>query len=151
MLFWTLVFITFYLINLSKGSILYNSTIKLGELTLEYNKEGISNIKKKEIGKEMLFMLIPVFLVILLLIIQTIFLICAIHIDYLKYPTIIILAFIILNIVKSVKKPTTKINLSTEEYRKKLYLTKKRTFKGTLITLMYLAYYFYMFYILALR
>jgi uncharacterized membrane protein len=90
-----------------------------------------------------------------MLIVQLFYLINAISIDYLKYPTIIVMILIMSGITIGAKK-TKKIDDLTiekgrQDYRNKLYKCSGRTLKSTITQIIYLGYFVYMFYILALR
>lgn len=149
MIFWTLVFITWFLILLIKGNPIANLSIKLTEMGIKAS-EGKSLTKDEE--NTSVKFVIAVFGMLILWIIQIIYLIKAIPIDTYKYPTFIMLAYLIFTIVTT-KKPKSKVNLTTDEgkieYRKVAYQSGKKTFTGVIKTLIFLAYYGYMFYLLA--
>jgi len=145
MLFFTIVFITYFLAIVIKGNLYYDLIIKAGEETIKQHELG-----KKEAGehaKKFAFILFAVMLP--MLITELIYLINALQIDYLKYPTILMLLNIIIAFAKI--KPD-KNDLTTEEgrikYRINLYKNKKRTIKNTIIKLLNLVYFSYMFYLL---
>lgn len=149
MLFLTLVFITWFLTLLIKGNPIANLSIRITEVGVKAS-EGKSLTKDEE-NTSVKFVL-AVFGMLILWIIQIIYLIKAIPIDTYKYPTFIMIAYLIFTIVTT-KKPKSKINLTTEEgkmeYRKVGYQIEKKTFTGVIKTLIFLAYYGYMFYLLA--
>ena len=152
MLFWTLILITFTLIKLIKGELFKETTIKMAELTVKEFVPGISEEEKKSLQTEtlkasLLYMLFGLGLVI----VHIIYLLNAIDLDPLKYPTIIMIAWVMLAFIKgSVFK---KMDLSIEENRK-IYLAKaylsKRTLRGIILNLAFLSYFGYMFYLLVL-
>lgn len=155
MLFFTLVLITLYLILLVRGSIFTNTIIKVGELTLKANEQGLKNYGEKKLNEELGKLVMPMmFYTLSLLLVEMIYLINALRVDYLKYPTIIIMVLIMMAFVTSSRK-SKKDDLATEEgrqsFKKKLYKNSGRTFKGTIYKLIYLSYFIYMFYVLVLR
>jgi hypothetical protein len=86
-----------------------------------------------------------------LVVVHIVYLLYAINLDPLKYPTIIMIAWIMISFIKGAV--SKKLDLSTEEKRKeylaKIYLSK-RTLSGTIINLAFLGYFVYMFYLLVL-
>jgi len=156
MLFWTIILITIYLILLVRGSFFTNTIIKLGELTLKANEQGLEYYGegrlKNELGKIGMPML---FYGLGMLIVQLFYLINALSVDYLKYPTIIIMIIIMSGFAIGAKKTKNKDDLTTEKgrqnYRTKLYKQSSRKFKSTMTQIIYLSYFIYMFYVLALR
>ena len=155
MIFWTVVFITYYLASLVRGNLFHNALVKVGELTIEQAKDKIDGKREnKEIGKEMLTASWPIFLGIPLLITLYAYLFKAISLDIYQYPTLIMLFYILFtSFVLRTKK--TKDDLTTNEgiVRAKIALEKLKryTFKRSLVNLVYLSYFGYMFYVLVLR
>ena len=152
MLFWTLILITFTLIKLIKGELFKETTIKMAELTVKEFVPGISEEEKKSLQTEtlkasLLYMLFGLGLVI----VHIIYLLNAIDLDPLKYPTIIMIAWVMLAFIKGAV--SKKMDLSIEENRK-IYLAKaylsKRTLRGIILNLAFLSYFGYMFYLLVL-
>jgi len=152
MLFWTLILITFTLIKLIKGELFKETTIKMAELTVKEFVPGISEEEKKSLQTEtlkasLLYMLFGLGLVI----VHIIYLLNAIDLDPLKYPTIIMIAWVMLAFIKGAV--SKKMDLSIKENRK-IYLAKtylsKRTLRGIILNLAFLSYFGYMFYLLVL-
>lgn len=153
MLFWTVVFITMSLLYLVRGKSFYSSIVKGGELLLEKSQDGTSESRKKELEKEMLSASLPLLLVDLpLAIAKLIYFFKAVNIDVYKYPTLIMIAIIVIGFVTSFSNNKNNNDLSTEEkrfkYKSKLY--QKRTGWGVINSLINLGYFGYMFYVLTL-
>lgn len=153
MLFWTLVLITFTLIKFIKGGFFKDTIIKTAELTVKENEPETTDKEKKALQEEAFkigwtYMLFG----ICLLIVYISYLLNAIYLDPLKYPTIIMIAWIMLAFIKGVV--SKKLDLSIEENRKiylaKAYLTGRRTLRGTIYNLLFLVYFGYIFYLLVL-
>jgi len=153
MLFWTLVLIAFTIIKMIKGGFFKETLIKIAELTIkEYNPETTTEEKKIlqtesfKIGWK--FMLFGLGLAV----VYITYLLNAINLDPLKYPTIIMMAWIMLAFIKGFV--SKKVDLSTDENRKiylaKAYLSNKRTLRGTIVNFGFLGYFWYMFYLLVL-
>lgn len=153
MIFWTVVFITYYLAALTRGNLYYGVFQKVGELTL---KQAIAETKKEkdEIAMEMLKSSWTLFLGIPIMIIMYIYLFNAMNVDVYKYPTIIMLFYAIL-ITFVFRKKQNKNDLNTEEgrmrYKIELEKTKRYTFRGFISQIGFLTYFGYMFYLLVLR
>ena len=154
MLFWTIVFITYYTLELTNGNLFYNCIIKSSKLSVE---QGIEKdiVKKKELGTELLKAVYPLFLIIPLSIIEFFYMISAIRYDVYKYPSIILIFYLILNLVRSQSKNNNKknINLETEEGRFNFQTNinkniKKYSFKLAFTSIVFLGYFCYMFTIL---
>lgn len=148
MLFFTIVFITWFFASLIKGNLYYNLTKESG---LEEIKRNENSIEK--IGDAQTKMLALVFLIILpMFITEVIYLINAFNIDTLKYPTMFMIVWFILNLVIGKKNSNDlKTSEGREKYKEKLYTMKKRTFKGTMSQLIYLSYFGYMFYMIVFK
>jgi len=152
MLFWTLILITFTLIKLIKGELFKETTIKMAELTVKEFVPGISEEEKKSLQTETLkASLLYILFGLGLVIVYIIYLLNAIDLDQLKYPTIIMIAWVMLAFIKGAV--SKKMDLSIEENRK-IYLAKaylsKRTLRGIILNLAFLSYFGYMFYLLVL-
>jgi hypothetical protein len=150
MLFWTIVFITFYLFLLFKPYGLNAFQGKNGELQIKL-ANAKTDEEKKAIAEEQGKIILPYLLLIPFIIAEFIYLISAISIDVYKYPSIAMLFYMIIASAIGAKiKDIKKYDLTTEEgqikYRKQIY--KGRTLKGYLFNLIYLTYFGYMFYIL---
>jgi hypothetical protein len=122
---------------------LRKANIEIGELNIKKAKgETIDkeyNIETKNI--------LQVILIIFLLLCEIIYLIYAINIDPYKYPTIILLLYLIFSTVLINKnQPDLSIEENIIKYRKKLY--KPKTFLNVLTNLTYCCYFGYMFYVL---
>jgi len=154
MIFWTVVFITYYLMVLVRGNIFYDILQKAGELTI---KQATMTTKKEKdaIGSEIMKVAWKILLAIPLLIAECIYLFKAISIDTLKYPTLIILFYSLLTTFVLNKSKKTKEDLTTEEGRIRYKITlekiKRYSFKSFITTLIFLGYFGYMFYLLVLR
>lgn len=148
MLFWTVVFFTFYLVLLAKGNLTYNTTIKSGELMIKLYEQSKT---EKEVNSEVFKTNWPILLYFPVFLGTFIYYISALTVDVNKYPTIGILIYLITTMVFS-KSKNNKQDLTTNEgrqkYREQLYKTKKRTFTGTIKQLVFLTYFGYMFYLL---
>ena len=152
MLFWTLVLITFTIIKIIKGGFFKDTIIKLAELTIEENNPEISETEKKNKQAESLKVgWVYVLFGLVVVIVHIIYLLNAIDLDPLKYPTIIMIVWVMLAFIKGVV--SKKMDLSIEENRK-IYLAKtylsKRTLRGIILNLAFLSYFGYMFYLLVL-
>jgi hypothetical protein len=148
MLFWTVVFLTLGLLYFVRGSLFYSRLIKIGELALKI-AETNDQSKGIELIKLVAF---PFIYSIVMLIVYMIYLFNVIDIDPLKYPTLIIIGLIVINLVKSFSTGRSKIDLSTEEsrhkYRIELYTRKRWTIKGILYHIITTGYYTYIIYLL---
>lgn len=153
MVFWTVVFITYYLASLVRGNLFHNALVKVGELTIDQAKvEGKK--EKDDIAGEMLKVSWPMFLGVPLVIILYVYLFKAITLDIHQYPTLAMLFYILFTTFVMRTKKTTKNDLTTNEdiVRAKISLEniKRYTFKRSLVNLVYLSYFSYMFYVLVL-
>jgi len=153
MLFWTLVLITITIIKLIKGGLFKETYIKMAEFTVKESYPELTKEEKKEIQTESFKVGWSLILFRLgLVVVHIIYLLNAINLDPLKYPTIIMITWIMIAFIKGVV--SKKVDLTTEEKRKK-YLAKvslsKRTLSGTIINIAFLSYFGYMFYLLVLR
>lgn len=154
MVFWTVVFITFYLASLTKGDLFYNSTKRVGELVLK-RAEAETKKEKDEIAKEIIKSSWMIYLTIALTIIEYIYLFKAINIDPYKYPSIVMLFYSLLTMFVFNGNKKNKTDLTTQEgriaYKNELEKLKRYTFKGTIKQLVFLVYFGYMFYCLVLK
>jgi hypothetical protein len=155
MLFFTVVFITYYLASIVKGNLFFDVYRKIAELTIKQN-ETEDKKEKDNIAKEILKTSWSMLVGFGLLIVEIIYIFSALSIDIYKYPTIITLFYIVLMgfvFNKNNKKP--KVDLKTEEgrirYKIELEKVKRYSFKGIMSNLIYLVYFGYMFYLLILR
>lgn len=155
MLFWTIIFLCISIIGLIKGSLFYNTNIKTGELTIKLS-QATNEKEKEELKKEVFKAGWGVLLFgIMFIIARIIYLLSAIHYDFLKYPTLVIIAIMAIVFIKQIVTPnnTKDSNLNTEEtinkYRAKIY--QKRTVSGFLMNLINLSYFGYMLWILVLK
>lgn len=147
MLFWTIFLLATYVIMLFKGNFMTDTLIKVGELEIKKAEEN----KKLEANDYEPKYFFGITFLILLFITEIIYLVSAIKYDIYKYPTICLIIYAILLLALS-KKPKKK-DLSTEEgrneYRKYLYQKLRRyTLKSSLIRMVYIIYFGYMFYLL---
>ena len=154
MVFWTVVFITFYLASLIKGNLFYNLTKRVGELVLK-QAEAETKKEKDEIAKEIIKSSWMIYLTIPLAIIEYIYLFKAINIDPYKYPSIVMLFYLLLTMFVFNRNKKNKTDLTTQEgrivYKNELEKLKRYTFKGIIKQLVFLVYFGYMFYCLVLR
>jgi hypothetical protein len=150
MLFWTIVFITYYLFLIFKKDGFTSFISKTGEFQIKL-ANAKTEIEKKNIFEEQAKQCLPYLLIIPFIFAEYIYLINAIKIDIYKFPSIIMLFYIIITMVLSNRnKNKVDFDLTTEEgqtqFRKQIY--KGRTFKGYLFNIIYLGYFAYMFWIL---
>jgi hypothetical protein len=156
MIFWTIVFITYYAALLVRGNLYYNVIKVAGELTL---KQAITVDKKEKetIGKELAKAGWKMLLAIPLIIAECIYLFSAINVDIYKYPSILMLFYMLFSVFVLNRNSTnkSKYDLKTEQgqvnYQIFLDDMKRYTFKGAITSLIYLGYFGYMFYLLMLR
>lgn len=143
MLFWTVVFFTVSLIFLVREPF-KEMTIKAGEL---YIQKAQGKLTEKEYNEKALKSISWVFLILPLFLGEIIYLICAIKIDPIIYPSVILLAYMIINMVCN---KTKKNELNTEEdiqkYRMNLY--KGKTLRSIIYNLICCGYFGYIFYVL---
>ena len=151
MTFLSLMFIVLYLSFLVKGgnSLLNKLMTQFEEFQLKKGSPNysMSEDETTEMGLKIIFMCI---LGITLIICFIVFFIGALKIDIYLYPTLLMIALFILNLLSI--KSTKEYDLTTEEgrYEKRRDIEKSthRTIKGTIKQLMYLGYFSYIFYIL---
>lgn len=146
MLFLSLVFLGLGVFGLLKGKLFYKLRIELGEETIK--KQTIDNYtQSKDLGIKVLISL-PIMLIYI--VVYLVYLTKAVYIDPLVYPTFIMLLTYILttvfNFAKGNKTPDLKIEENLIKYKAKMY--KKRTFVGFVKSLMAVAYFSYMIYVL---
>lgn len=150
LIFFTVVFVAYYLISVVKGKPFKSLIEAIGEDDIRKQREGSDNYK---MDKDLVLkMLLTVFLFMIpFVVIQLIYLCNALNDDPYKYPTLSLLAYYFFIIVWIAVKGKKKRDLSTdraiEKYRKTL--KKNRTVKGTLISLAFLVYFIYMLIVLA--
>lgn len=147
MLFWSVVFIVFYAIALLKGGAFKGMQKELMQYELD-QADGvhISQETTVKLGVKGCFGLITI---LILAIAEVIFMLSSLGSGIEKTFTTIFLSLLIINIVyESVKRK--KLDLTKVEDRSKhiVAMNKKRTFKGAIVSLLGLAYFVYMFYIL---
>lgn len=149
MIFLTIVFIAYYLIVLVKGSFLSDLIIKAGEDEIKRVETGSKNVDEStyKLAATGCFFIV-------LLVLELIYLVLAISHDIYKYPTLILILYVILTFAFT--KWGRKKDLTTDDgrnaYRKQLYQKNKRySFKGFMIRLLFLTYFCYMFYILVFQ
>ncbi len=144
MLFWTVVFFTMNFIFLFRVPF-RETNIKIAEI---YIQKAEGKITEKEYNNQIFKQSWHMFFLLLLFLGEMVYLISALKVDPLKYPTIILLVYFIINF--AVMKLNKSVDLSTEEakikYRMKAY--KSKTFKSILTNLIYCGYFGYMFYYL---
>ena len=154
MIFWTVVFITYYMASLVKGDLFYNVLQRQGELNIKY--ANVTGKEEKKLAAEEMFkaswkMLLAIPLVIAL----GIYLFSAINVDVHKYPSIVMLFYVIFNSLVLNRNKKSKCDLTIEEgkirYKIELEKMKRYTFKRFIINLIYIGYFGYMFYLLVLR
>lgn len=146
MLFLTLFFLIYYVILLVKGNFFQGIRVELGEEEIKKQKIGMDNYKPDE-SLAIKTLLWAAFL-IPFSITNIIYLCIATQHDPLKYPTLGLLIYFTVSLIWGIIKGKTKVDLSSEDkinkYRKKL--NQKRTFKGTVFQLIWVAYFTYMAY-----
>lgn len=150
MLFWTVVFITYYLSSLIKGNLYYNILKANGDLILK-QAQVESKREKENLSLEILKKSWTMFLAIPLMLAEIIYLINAIAVDVHKFPSILILIYTLLSVVIAYKNPK-KTDLTTVEGRVKYQIeldkVKKYSFKKFFSNLVFVTYFAYMFYII---
>ena len=146
MLFLTLFFITTFLVLLFKRD---SSGILKKFAEIDIKKENKEIDDKEYIEETLKVGCIPFIFVFIFTILEAIYFIKAFSIDIYLYPTIVATMIFIIGIVKSFVKKKDNCDLTTE-IGKTEYINKntKRTFKGIVKQLLWLAYFSYMFYIL---
>lgn len=153
MIFWTIVFIIYYLASLIRGNLYYDSIKKSGELVLKQATTD-SRLEKEKIAKDIVKSSWDILLSLLLIIIMYIYLFNAINVDVYKYPSIVMLFYSLLTVFVFRDRKKSRQDLTTEdgryEYRKELDNLKRYSFKDFIKQLIFLIYFGYMFYILVL-
>ena len=155
MLFWTIVFITYHLAFIVRGNLYHDIMKKSGELTLK-QAETEDKKEKDNIAKELVKKAWPIWIGSIILIAEIIYILSALKIDVLKYPTAITLFYmifvgLILSKVNKEQKYDLKIEEDRTNYKLEIKKLKRYTFKGIISNLIYITYYCYMFYLLALK
>lgn len=146
MLFFTVLLFVITLILLLKGRLFHEDVIKVGEEEIAKSSSG--NINKK-VSEEVGIAAIKVLSVyVTIIVIQIAYLLNAIHIDPIKYPTIALLIWYAVGFVKMSVKKKNKLNdeKSVIKYKRNLY--RKYSLSGFLFNLAWVAYLVYMFHIL---
>lgn len=144
MVFFTIVFLIFYITLLAKGNIFLKLHSIFAEEEVRKQKEGSDNYKPSEdmIGATIIMLIVGLPLILG----QFIYLCNAIKYDTYTYPTLILLTYTVVNFIVTSIKNKKKVDLSTEDkvekYRAKY--NKKRTVKGTLFQITYTVYFLYM-------
>jgi positive regulator of sigma E activity len=155
MVFWTVVFIIYYFSLIVRGNLFYDIEKKVSELTI---KQSLTENKKDkdEITEQILKSSWSMFLMIPLVIVMFIYLFNAITIDINKYPSIVMLFYVLITtfVFKGKGKDKSKHDLTTEEGRLRFKIDaekiKRYSFKSFIRQSIYLGYFLYMFYILVL-
>jgi hypothetical protein len=154
MIFWTVVFLTYALACLVKGNLFYEVMKKNGLLLIKQATVEIKDERDK-INKEIIKNSWSMFLVFPIVIGMYIYFFSALSIDTLKYPTIIMLFYVLIITFVLNKNKTPKNDLTTEEGRLKtksaIENMKRYSLKGIITHLIYVTYFSYMFYLLVLR
>jgi len=154
MIFWTVVFITYYAASLVRGNLFFDIMKKHGELTLK-QAQTIEEKEKETIGKEILKISWKMLLVLLLIIAEGIYLVNAFGVDIYKYPTIFTIFYLLFSTFVFNRNNKPKCDLKTDEGRVRYEVAlddmKRFTVKGFITSTIYLSYFGYMFYLLVLR
>ncbi|PHA03060.1 hypothetical protein COE51_01575 [Bacillus pseudomycoides] len=144
MIFFTVLFLTYYCITLAKGKVFSGFLKEACEEEIKKQRVGADNYKANDefVVKSLFFVLFAV----VFLITAFSYYCVALKYDPLKYPTLILLFYTIVEFSRGFVKGKKKVDLSTEEqanaYRRKA--AKTRTLKGTLIQLTSITYFTYM-------
>lgn len=145
MIFLTLVFIAWTLAVLTKGKLFYDDLVLLGEYNLAKEKGESTYDQQNKANKAALKVII---VVMPMMIANILYLIHAISIDPYKYPTIIVLAYTILNFVFSLSKKKDKLETEMDVFKYKAKLYRRYTVLGFVRNIAWLGYYSYMFCVL---
>ncbi|TVY09844.1 hypothetical protein [Paenibacillus cremeus] len=147
MIFWTLVFITTSLLTLFNKGIFQSLNQKMKQLELKRLGDGNDEAYTKEFVKFGCFSLIAG---MALFVAQIVYIIKAIEIDPYKYPSILAVAIVIICFLRMKKSKKTS-EMNEQEliiYKAELLKPKKRTFLQVVLSLLWAAYFGYMFYVL---
>ena len=151
MLFWTIVFITYYVAQLFKGNLYYNSITKGADIAIKQALEQDTD-KRCKLGNEFLKVSYPIFLAIILVLIEVIYLVSAIRLDTYRFPTIILIFFTLGSMIFKKKTNAKNYDLNTENgrfnYKTEIGKIKKYSFKTIIVSAVFLGYFCYMFTIL---
>lgn len=146
MLFLTLVFLSLTFVSLVKGKLFYQFAIDLGEENIK--QQTVSDYKPNTslAGKMITFSLFAV----VYLVTYFIYLTNAIGLDPLKYPSLLMLLWVLIGFIMRYKNGSNKLDFTNQDvvnkFRKKIY--KKRTLKGTIEKLISTSYFVYMIYVI---
>ena len=153
LIFFTILFIAIYTISLIKGSPFKDELIQIGEAEIRIaqgeNKEDVY------LEKNIILSSIKIFIISITIIIsQLIYFIVALKYDVLLYPTILIMSYVVTEIVYQIifkRNSDLKLNSEKEIQKFKNKLYGKTPLKSTLINIVFLSYFIYMFYILVIN
>lgn len=146
MLFLTLVFLSFTFVSLVKGKLFYQFAIDLGEENIKQQTDSDYKPNTSLAGKMIAFSLFA----IVYLVTYFIYLTNAIGLDPLKYPSLLMFLWVLINFIMGYKNRSGKLDFRNQDvvnkFRKKIY--KKRTLKGTIGNLISTIYFVYMVYVI---
>lgn len=147
MIFWTVVFFAINFYGMIKGSIFYSAYRNLELISI---REAQGEDKQKinlEFAKKGCF---PIFILFMLAAIEIIYLINAIGYDIYKYPSILIILYLIISFITGKKKKSYKSMSDNEllEAKENLQKENKQTLKSFLKNFVWVVYFGYMFYCL---
>lgn len=146
-LFLTVVFLTVSIIAIFTRGLNMDIYVEAAEAQLKYkNKE----IKKSELDSIAVKFLLTLFLYHLpMLIINVAYLIYALKVDPLTYPSLVAVAYLMASFVKSYLNKSEKVDteIGLELYKSKLK-KHKHGFKAMVLRVLWIIYYGYMFYAL---
>lgn len=150
MILLSLVFITFYLASIIKGSLFYN-TYK-ASYELEIGKLD-GTLTDDELRDKAIKVLIPTLFAVGWIVSLIGYYLHALNIPELKQFTLVMIGLMVVNMVHSItsKKKTENDLEKLEEAKRKLYTVKKRTFKGTVMNILSLVYFCVAFYVLVFQ
>jgi hypothetical protein len=152
LIFLTIMFIAIYTAALIKGGFLKDVHISLGESAIKI-AQGEKETAVYSSDQVLTALLKTVLIAIPLFLLQLLYYIFALDNDPYTYPTLTFMIYTVSALTYGIIKRNKKPNLNNEEdivaYRKKLY--KGRTIRGTLLTVLHLSYFLYMFYVLILK
>jgi len=149
MIFLTIFFAAYYFILLIKGSFFQEFNIQLGEIKLKQAETG--NLESNENNIKILGIGCMYFMIVIVL---CVYIVSSLKYDPIKYPTIGLIIFCILNIAFNSLKKKKKEDLTTDagrqEFRTQLYKENASRYKfgASVKRIIFLSYFVYMFYIL---
>lgn len=147
MIFWTIVFFAINFYGMIKGSIFYSTYQKLELISIrEAQGEDKDKISLEFAKKGCL----PILILFMLAVIEIIYLINAIGYDIYKYPSILIILYLIISFITGKKKKSYKSMSDNELFEAKENMQKehKQTPKSFLKNFVWVVYFGYMFYCL---